>query len=140
MARLPQPGQDGGVWGTILNEFLGVSHNGDGTLKPIADSNISTVAQPKVTQTVVVKSSNYGVTTSDEIVLANAASGGLTITLPTAASNTNVYHIKKMDTSSNFVTIATTASQLIDGSATAVIKVPFVSLTVVSNGTGWSII
>lgn len=140
MARLPQPGQDGGVWGTILNEFLGVSHNGDGTLKPIADSNVLTVSQPKVTQTVVVKSSSYSVTTSDEVVLANAASGGLTITLPTAVNNANVYHIKKIDTSTNFVTIATTASQVIDGSTTAVIKVPFVSLTVVSNGTGWSII
>lgn len=33
MARLPVPGQDNGTWGTILNDFLSVEHNADGTLK-----------------------------------------------------------------------------------------------------------
>jgi len=33
MARLPQPGSDSGVWGGILNDFLAVEHNADGTLK-----------------------------------------------------------------------------------------------------------
>jgi hypothetical protein len=33
MARLPQPGSDNGVWGDILNDFLTVSHQTDGTLK-----------------------------------------------------------------------------------------------------------
>src|SRR6476620_11313769 len=33
MARLPKPGGDNNTWGTVLNEFLGVEHNGDGTLK-----------------------------------------------------------------------------------------------------------
>lgn len=33
MARLPVPGSDNGVWGNVLNDFLGVEHNTDGTLK-----------------------------------------------------------------------------------------------------------
>jgi len=33
MARLPQPGGDDGTWGQLLNDFLGVEHNSDGTLK-----------------------------------------------------------------------------------------------------------
>lgn len=33
MPRLPTPGLDSGVWGDILNEFLRVEHNDDGTLK-----------------------------------------------------------------------------------------------------------
>lgn len=33
MARLPQPGADNGVWGNVLNDFLSVEHNTDGTLK-----------------------------------------------------------------------------------------------------------
>ncbi len=33
MARLPIPGQDDGTWGDILNEFLKVAHNNNGTLK-----------------------------------------------------------------------------------------------------------
>ena len=33
MARLPTVGGDDGSWGTVLNTFLGVEHNSDGTLK-----------------------------------------------------------------------------------------------------------
>jgi hypothetical protein len=35
-SRLPVPGSDAGDWGTILNAFLGVSHNSDGTLQSSA--------------------------------------------------------------------------------------------------------
>lgn len=34
MARLPNDGGDNGVWGSILNDFLLVEHQADGTLKP----------------------------------------------------------------------------------------------------------
>ncbi len=33
MARLPTVGGDNNDWGTVLNEFLGVGHNSDGTVK-----------------------------------------------------------------------------------------------------------
>jgi hypothetical protein len=33
MPRLPTPGSDEGQWGNILNDFLSVEHNSDGTLK-----------------------------------------------------------------------------------------------------------
>lgn len=33
MTRLPTPGSDNGTWGTILNDFLRVEHNADGSLK-----------------------------------------------------------------------------------------------------------
>jgi hypothetical protein len=33
MSRLPTPGADNGTWGSILNDFLSVEHNADGTLK-----------------------------------------------------------------------------------------------------------
>lgn len=36
MARLPQPGGDEGNWGTVLNDFLSVEHNANGTLKNVA--------------------------------------------------------------------------------------------------------
>ena len=36
MTRLPIPGQDDNTWGDILNEYLSVSHAGDGTLQPAA--------------------------------------------------------------------------------------------------------
>lgn len=37
MTRLPQPGADDNTWGDILNEFLQVEHNSDGTLKKATD-------------------------------------------------------------------------------------------------------
>lgn len=37
MVRLPTPGSDDGTWGDILNEYLLVEHNADGTLKQAGD-------------------------------------------------------------------------------------------------------
>jgi hypothetical protein len=37
MPRLPLPGQDAGTWGAILNDYLAVEHNTDGTLKKASD-------------------------------------------------------------------------------------------------------
>jgi len=39
MSRLPTPGSDDGQWGNILNDYLGVSHNSDGTLKSASVSS-----------------------------------------------------------------------------------------------------
>lgn len=33
MSRLPTPGSDNDIWGDVLNDFLSVGHNPDGTLK-----------------------------------------------------------------------------------------------------------
>lgn len=45
MARLPQPGSDSGVWGTILNDFLNVEHNSDGSLKLRSDGTLNAYYQ-----------------------------------------------------------------------------------------------
>lgn len=34
MSRLPVPGGDDNIWGEVLNDYLNVSHNPDGTFKP----------------------------------------------------------------------------------------------------------
>ena len=41
MARLPTPGSDNGTWGTVLNDYLEVAHNGDGSLKSIARTSLA---------------------------------------------------------------------------------------------------
>lgn len=43
-ARLPTVGSDNNTWGTVLNEYLEVSHNTDGTVKDIASAKV--VADP----------------------------------------------------------------------------------------------
>ncbi|HYG84060.1 MAG TPA: glycosyl hydrolase family 28-related protein [Verrucomicrobiae bacterium] len=52
MARLPSPGGDSGTWGNILNDFLSVAHNNDGTLKTIGDTEVGTLSQTKITNLV----------------------------------------------------------------------------------------
>ena len=46
MARLPIPGADDDVWGDVLNGFLDVSHNGDGTLQAGAISSAGGYIKP----------------------------------------------------------------------------------------------
>lgn len=44
MANLPTPGGDDGNWGTILNEYLEVEHNADGTHLDASESQKGVVA------------------------------------------------------------------------------------------------
>jgi hypothetical protein len=90
--------------------------------------------------TVVTKAATYTATGSDEVILVNATSANVTITLPTAVGNTNLYCIKKIDNSIHTVTVATTLSQTIDGGASAAINVQYASVSVVSNGSNWFVI
>lgn len=55
-ARLPNPGGDDGTWGNILNAFLQVSHNADGTLSSasgaaLAANNLSDLQSASVART-----------------------------------------------------------------------------------------
>jgi hypothetical protein len=49
MVRLPQPGSDDGQWGTLLNDFLAVEHNTDGSLKIRTDGTLSGAAADATT-------------------------------------------------------------------------------------------
>lgn len=96
MSRLPTPGSDEGNWGTILNDFLGVAHNSDGTLKDAA-----TIAGAQQKSALTTKGDLYAATGSGatarlaagsngQVLTANSAtSTGLTWTTPTTAVDTN---------------------------------------------------
>ena len=74
MTRLPTPGADDGDWGNILNEYLGVSHSADGTLK----SGVVGSAQLDNTTQASVASIDNKVTTTDgggEVYFDNGSSG-----------------------------------------------------------------
>ncbi len=86
------------------------------------------------------KTGTYGITGSDDVILADATSAGFTVTLPTAVGVTKQFAIKKIDSSSNIVTVGTTSSQTIDGSTTAQIKVRYASITVVSDNANWNVV
>jgi hypothetical protein len=77
-------------------------------------------------------------TLSDYAVLASASSAAFTITLPAISStagacNGMILFIKKIDSTSNSITIAASGTDTIEGSGSVVLKKQFDSLTLISN-------
>lgn len=86
-------------------------------------------------------SAAYTVKSSDKVLLVDASGGGVTLTLPAAASAKNSdVTIKKTDTTGNAVTIDGNGSETIDGGLTAVIVTPYVALRLYCDGTEWWIV
>lgn len=87
---------------------------------------------------VLTVSGNTTLDTSDYVVLVNATA---TITLPDATTNPGRQYIIKSIGSGITVTITTTSSQRIDGAAPPLtITDSNVSVSLISNGTGWYIL
>jgi hypothetical protein len=87
------------------------------------------------------QTSSYTITVSDTVVLANAASSNLTVTLP-AASGTNGYrfYIKRIDSSGNTVTIGRTGADTIDGLSSFTLDSQYTAIGLISNGSAWYIL
>ena len=78
---------------------------------------------------------------NDKVILCNATAGNMSINLPAAADVTGrKAFIKKTDVSANTVTIDPFGSETVNGDATTVIQFQNTVATVVSDGTGWSLI
>ena len=56
-ARLPTPGGDDGQWGQLLNTFLDVEHNADGTLKIRSDGTLNSIGNATKLQGTNISSS-----------------------------------------------------------------------------------
>jgi len=86
---------------------------------------------------VTSQSANY--TASDgDIVLVDASSGGVTITLPSPSSGAKV-RVKKTDASTNTVTVSPSATETIDGASSHTISKQYETYEYVSDGTNWYI-
>jgi hypothetical protein len=94
-----------------------------------------------VTFNTATKTANYTVATSDTVILADATSGSVTITLPTASSASGYrFFVKRIDNSGNSVTVQRSSSDTIDGAINQTLGLQYMSITVVSNGNNWFII
>jgi len=95
------------------------------------------VTAPLESSTVTTNTTLNGET----LVLVDASSGAVTITLPAAADFVGqLIHIKKTDATTLAVIIDGNASETIDGSLNQTITTQYVSVTLVSDGTEWYII
>jgi len=73
MARLPVPGQDSGTWGTVLNAYLAVEHNTDGTLKKAAQIQQAIDDAAQAATTAQTASQNAQTAATDAASAANTA-------------------------------------------------------------------
>lgn len=139
---------NGDLWSTTTGLFQRIN----GTSRQFADLNSTqtlsakTLTTPTITTPIVngvtfgltAQTTAYTATASVTVILCNATTAAFTVTLPTAVSVAGrQYTIKKTDSSANAVTVGTTSSQTIDGSATYSLPAQYNFVTVVSDGTNW---
>jgi len=94
-----------------------------------------------VTTADVTKTANYTAAITDHAIFCDATSGAITITLPSASpAQGREYHIKKIDSSTNTVTIDGNGSQTIDGALTQVIIFQYDSVMIKADGSNWFIL
>lgn len=117
-------GSDGAILTADASESAGVKWGAFGT-------------QP---YPVTSQTGDYTVTDSDFLVLVDASSGNVTITLP-ASSSGRRYEIKKTDSSANKVIIDGDGSETIDGATTQELLLQYEALSVMGDGSGnWVIV
>jgi hypothetical protein len=93
---------------------------------------------------VATKTSAYTAGTSDSLVLCDASSGAVTITLPAISAGVRglLLHIKKIDASANVCTIARGASDTIDGANSLTLSTRYSSRTLIAPDLGidWAVV
>jgi hypothetical protein len=87
-------------------------------------------------------SSSYSMAATDFAILADAGSGVATITLPPAnTGNGMMVSIKKIDSSSNAVSVAASGADQIEGETSKALSAQYSGLTLISDGTSnWFIV
>ncbi|MGI0149770.1 MAG: hypothetical protein ACREDF_09610 [Thermoplasmata archaeon] len=81
------------------------------------------------------------ITAQDQVIRATGGGGGITLTLPTAASmNRRLLIIKKIDSGAGSVTVDASGAETIDGSLTKVLAAQYDSIVIYSNGVSWDVI
>lgn len=92
-------------------------------------------------QTITTVSTDITLDATHSIIVSNNGAISKTITLPTALGiKGRIYTIKRSDTSTASITIATTALQSIDGALNMVLTQPKEAISIISDGSNWNVI
>ncbi|MEJ0073308.1 MAG: right-handed parallel beta-helix repeat-containing protein [Candidatus Saccharibacteria bacterium] len=102
--RLPIPGADDGSWGNILNDFLDVEHNSDGSLKIRTDGTVAPLSAGKVPLTNL----GSGTVSSNQVLTASSPTTAAWASVPSDSS--------KVDNS-----ISTAKGDILVGTASSIV-------------------
>lgn len=124
----------------VVIESEGIASNDNDTtiptsaaVKDYVDNNAASSLK-----TVVTDNTSSAILSTENVSLADASGGSITLTLPAHASGRQVT-VKKTDATANTVTV-TGATGNIDGASNVVLYSEDESVTVISDGTNWHII
>jgi len=130
-----------------------LSELADVTLASLADNNVliydsttskwvnGTAASIPLTITSIPKTSDYTATSIDKVILCDASSTDITITLPIAANSTGQdFFIKKIDSSEHAVNIDGNENETIDEADIIIMLTQNETIHVVCDGAEWRII
>ena len=125
-----------------LSGTVGIAQGGTGLTSTGAFGAVPTsngsVWANLVPTAVSSKSANYTLVNADAIILGDATSAAFTLTLPTAVGlSGKVFWLKKIDSSINAITIATTSAQTINGQSTRHLATQYELLALASDGANW---
>ena len=86
-------------------------------------------------------SANYTASTSDQVILTDATSTAITITLPAASGNSGkFFYIKRIDQSVHAITLDGNGAETIDGDTTHILDVQYDCCFIVCDGSNWYIL
>lgn len=113
----------------------------DNTSGEISPQDIRDFLRSVYLKAIITKTGAYTLTDDDATVLCDASGGAFTITLPTAVGRSGWrFDIKKIDATANVVTIDGDGSETIDGETAQIIVTQYNAITVISDGSNWSIL
>ena len=113
---------------------------GDGSSITVSDdpSNKSVKISGKYKYGITTKTTNYSIQTSDCTILCDTTSNNIILTLPTAIGiSGQTFVVKKIDSSTHYITIQTTLSQTIDGLLFQTIGYQNTAINITSDGANW---
>jgi hypothetical protein len=121
----------------LFTSYIGNAQVGIGTTTPLSTFEVN----GSNGQTVTTVTSDLTLDTTHSVIICNNGTIEKTITLPTAiGSKGRIYSIKRGETSTANVTIATSSSQMIDGEINLILTRAKEAVTLISDGSDWKII
>ena len=117
-----------------------VVRDGSGGIN-VANVAASSIANSgPVAVSLISRTANY-TAAGETVILCDATSGNITITLPAASGvSGRLYVVKKTDASANTVTIDGSGSETIDGATTVALASQHHYRGIVSNGSNWFVV